>query len=275
MPVEKDETITVDVKSGVCVVTLNRPGKLNAINEKMSDELRAVHRWVEKSESVNVVVLNGNGRAFCVGFDLQEADDSDSIPGVLENRKILESDLELIMGFWHCSKPTISAVQGYCLAGGCELALACDITIAAENAYFGEPELRFGVGIGCMILPWLTGPKQAKELYFTGNDRVTAQRALSMGLINQVVPEGDALRKALEMAREIAVMDTDAMMMTKKAVNRSYEIMGMQQGMSMALDIDVEIASMDTPDRRMFREISQRDGLKAAIAWRDARFSED
>lgn len=275
MSVENFETICIEVDRGVCVVSLNRPDRLNAINQQMIVELKQLQAWVEEEESVNVVVLHGNGRAFCVGFDLQEADDSGSIPGVIENREILESDLEMIMGFWKCTKPTISAVQGYCLAGGCELALACDITIASEDAFFGEPELRFGVGIGCMLLPWLTGPKQAKELYFTGDDRVSADRALSMGLINHVVSNGDVLQKAMEMARAIAVMDKDAVRMTKKAINNSYAIMGMQQALNSALDIDVEIASMDTPDRRMFREISQREGLKAAIAWRDSRFSNE
>ena len=176
------------------------------------------------------------------------------------------------MGFWHCKKPTISAVHGHCLAGGMELGLSCDLTIAAEGTRFGEPELRFGVGIGCMLMPWLTGPKQAKEIYFLGDDRISADEAKSMGLINRVVPEGQALDAAMEIAQKLAAIDEDAMQMTKKAINRSYDIMGMAQAMQAALDIDVEIASLDTPDRRKFREISVQEGLKAAIAWRNSRF---
>ena len=266
------ETITFEIERAVGVVTLNRPTKLNAINQRMVDELMDVQSRVETDSSVNALVLTGSGRSFCAGYDLQEADASERKGGVLETRQTLQRDLDMTMGFWNCSKPTISAVHGHCLAGGCELALACDITIASADARFGEPELRFGAGIVCMILPWLTGPKQAKELIFTGNDKITAARALSMGLINQVVAQGEALDSAIEMARQIAVMDEHAMVLSKKAIHRAYDIMGMRESLQAALDLDVVITSLDTPDRQAFRDISKRDGLKAALAWRDARF---
>jgi enoyl-CoA hydratase len=266
------ETITYEIDRGVGVITLNRPDKLNAINQRMVDELMDVQSGVESDESVNALVLTGSGRSFCAGYDLKEADAGERRGGVLQTRNMLERDLDMTMGFWNCSKPTLSAVHGHCLAGGCELALACDITVASTDSRFGEPELRFGAGIVCMILPWLTGPKQAKELIFTGNDKITAERALSMGLINHVVAEGEALAATIEMARQIAVMDEHAMVLSKKAINRAYEMMGMRESLQAALDLDVVITSLDTPDRQEFREISKRDGLKAALAWRDARF---
>ena len=179
----------------------------------------------------------------------------------------------MTMGFWHCPKPTISAVHGHCLAGGCELALACDITIASEDAIFGEPELRFGAGIVCLILPWLTGPKQAKELIFTGNDRIAAERALAMGLVNRVVPEGEALAAAMEMAGQIAVMDEQAMALSKAAINRTYEVMGLREAMRSGVDLDVEITPRHAGSPAV--PISRREGLKAALAWRDARFDRD
>lgn len=268
------ETLSVSVERGVCLVSLNRPEKLNAMNHQMIKDLRQVQLWVEEAPEVKAVLLSGAGRSFCVGFDLQEADAASEIPGVKENRKILEEDFAMLTGFWDCSKPTVSAVYGHCLAGGMELGLSCDLTIAGENTRFGEPELRFGVGIGCMLMPWLTGPKQAKEIYFLGDDRISATDALAMGLINRVVPDDQVLETALALAQKLAVIDEDAMRMTKKAVNRSYEIMGMREAMRAALDIDVEIASLDTPDRRKFREISMQEGLKAALAWRNSRFDE-
>ena len=134
--------------------------------------------------------------------------------------------------------------------------------------------LRFGAGIVCLILPWLTGPKQAKELVFTGSDRIPAERALDMGLVNRVVPEGTALEATLEMARGIAVMDEHAMALTKTAINRTYEIMGMREALRAAVDLDVTITTLDTPDRARFRESSKRDGLKAALAWRESRFDD-
>lgn len=266
------ETITYEIDRGVGLVTLNRPDKLNSINHRMVDELLDVQSKVESDDSVKALVLTGRGRSFCAGYDMKEADEGEKKRSVLETRVVLERDYDMTIGFWNCSKPTISAVHGHCLAGGCELALACDITIAAADSRFGEPELRFGSGIVCMILPWLTGPKQAKELIFTGNDKITADRALAMGLINQVVAEGEALSTAMSMARGIAVMDEHAMKLSKEAIHRAYETMGMRESLKAAVDLCVVITSLDTPDRQKFREISKRDGLKAAIAWRDARF---
>ena len=272
------ETIQFEVDRGIGVLTLNRPRVLNAISGAMIEEIMDVQRRVETDPEVNVFVLAGAGRSFCAGYDLKEADAGDkgaTAPDLLATRRRLELCCDMTMGFWHCRKPTISAVHGHCLAGGCELALACDITIASQDTLFGEPELRFGAGIVCLILPWLTGPKQAKELIFTGNDRIPAERALAMGLVNRVVPEGQALPAALEMAGQIAVMDEHALALSKTAINRTYEIMGLREAMRSGVDLDVEITCLDTPDRRRFREISRREGLRAALAWRDARFDRE
>jgi enoyl-CoA hydratase len=269
------QTIEFQAERAVAILTLARPQRLNAINQLMVDELLDAQARVAEDDAINALVVHGAGRSFCAGFDLQESDQGTTRPGVAETRDLLQRDFDMTMGFWDCPKPTISAVHGHCLAGGCELALACDITIAAGDARFGEPELRFGAGIVCLILPWLTGPKQAKELLFTGNDRVSAERALAIGLINKVVPEGEALNAALEMAHGIAVMDTHAMRLTKTAVNRSYDMMGMRDALRAALELDVTITTLDTPDRLQFREISKRDGLKPWSAHPRARAHPD
>lgn len=269
------QTINFDVEKGVAVLTLNRPDKLNAINQTMVDEILDAQARVAQDADINALVLAGAGRSFCAGYDLKEADESKVEKTLVTTRNLLQRDFDMTMGFWHSPKPTLSAVHGHCLAGGCELALACDMTVAAESTRFGEPELRFGAGIVCMILPWVTGPKQAKELIFTGNDKIPAERALSMGLINKVVPDGEALDATIEMARGIAVMDEQAMVLTKQAINRSYDVMGMREALQMAVDLDVEITSLDTPDRQEFRRISKTEGLKAALAWRDARFDRE
>ena len=267
------ETVLYEVERGVATLTLNRPKSLNALNGKMVEELMDVQRRFAKDDDVRVMVVTGAGRAFSAGFDLKESDAGEKRKSLLENRDLLQVDFDMIMGFWHVPKPTIAAVHGYCLAGACELALACDITIAGEDALFGEPELRFGAGIVCMLMPWMTGPKQAKELLFTGNDRVPAKRALEIGLINKVVPQGTHLEEAKKMAREIAVMDKEAVTLTKEAIHRAYDAMGMRQALQHAVDIDVQITSLDTPDRMKFREVSKKDGLKAALAWRESRFA--
>ena len=141
--------------------------------------------------------------------------------GVEAWREILDRDFGTIMRFWHLSKPTIAAVSGYCLAGGCELALCCDITIATEDAIFGEPELKFGAGIVVMILPWLVGPKHAKEIILRGMDRIPAQQALRIGLINRVVA-ADALEFRGASNRTRYRRDRPAARATDQACDQSH-----------------------------------------------------
>ena len=268
------ETIEYETRGPIGLITLNRPDRLNAINHQMVEELNAVLDAIEADDDVRVVVLHGAGRAFCAGFDLKdEAEIQDQ--NVTELVPAMQHDLDSIMRLWHFPKPTIAAAHGYAIAGGCELALACDLTVASEGFKLGEPDLRFGAGIVVLLLPWLTGPKQAKEMYLVGDDRIPAQRCLEMGLINRVVPEGDHLEVALEMAHKIAVIDTFSVSMTKKAINRTYEIMGMDEALDSALEAGCLIEAAVVPEREEFMEIARRDGLKAAIAWRDARFSDD
>ena len=265
------ETIHLDHKGPIGILTLDRPDKLNAINQQMKLDLAAALDRVESDEDLRVLVLRGAGRAFCAGFDLEHEEEEG---GVAHWRAELQRDFDVIMRFWQLKKPTISAIHKYALAGGFEMAIACDITVAAEGTRLGEPELKFGSGIVALLLPWLTSPKKAKELILTGNDKIDAAEAHALGIVNRVVPAGEEFETAMAIARDIAVIDPAPMQMTKQAINRSYEIMGMDQALRMALDVDVQIECLETPESKMFAEISKKEGLKAAIAWRDARFSD-
>ena len=126
------------------------------------------------------------------------------------------------MAFWHLAKPTVAAVHGPALAGACELAMACDITISDETGIFGEPELRFGAGIVVMLLPWMVGPKRAKEIILLGLDNISAREAKDMGLINRVVPKGEDLKTALSIANRLSRIDPPLLAQTKQALNKSY-----------------------------------------------------
>jgi enoyl-CoA hydratase len=269
------ETIQLDRKGPIGILTLNRPDKLNAIDPQMRSELLTALDQVEADDDIRVLVLRGAGRAFCAGFDLEkEGEEGEEKSGVGFWRKELKRDFDMIHRFWTLKKPTISAVHKYALAGGFEMAVACDITVAAEGTRLGEPELKFGSGIVALLLPWLTNPKKAKEIILTGNDKVDASEALAYGIINRVVPAGEEFETAMAIARDIAVMDPGPVQLTKQAINRSYEIMGMSQALGMAVDLDVEIECLESPESKMFAEIAEKEGLKAAIAWRDARFSD-
>ncbi|HMJ29652.1 MAG TPA: enoyl-CoA hydratase/isomerase family protein [Xanthobacteraceae bacterium] len=266
-------TIELQVDQPVAVLTLNRPQRLNAINKQMLGELQDALDIVEGDAAVRVLVVKGAGGNFSSGFDLKEQMEARP-SGTEQWREILDRDFNAVKRFWSLKKPTIAAVDGYCLAGGCELALCCDMTIAADDAIFGEPELKFGAGIVVMILPWLVGPKRAKEILLTGADRIPAQEALDIGLINRVVPAAEVEAAAMTLARHIAVIDPNLVQQTKRAINRQFEIMGLTEALEEALDIDLAIEGEGSADKKKFMEIARKDGLRAAIVWRDARFAQ-
>jgi enoyl-CoA hydratase len=257
-------------EGAIAVLTLNRPDKLNAVNAAMIDALERALDEAEADESVRAIVLAGTGRAFSAGFDL-DMGVGDGRPDPAVVRRALEKDFRIILRFWDCPKVTIAATQGYCLGSAMELALACDLTIASDDCRFGEPEVKFGSGIVAMLLPWLIGPKQAKYLLLTGEDRVSAAEARSLGVVNRVVPAAELMDEALALARRIAANDAFAVRMTKQAINRSLDIGGMRQAMLNSLEIDIKVETSETAESREFNEILRRDGAKAAIAWRSAR----
>jgi len=264
-------TILYEVIDSVARITLNRPERANALNQAMLTEIGEALDEAEGDAAVRAIVVRGAGAAFSSGFDLKEQMERRPT-GVAQWQPILRKDFDTVMRFWHCAKPTIAAVRGPCLAGACELALACDLTLAAEDAFFGEPELKFGAGIVVMILPWIVGPKIAKEIILTGADRIGAQRAYEIGMINRIVPAEDLDETALRLARHIAAIDPALVKDTKRALNRALEAQGMLEALEAALEIDLAIEGAGSPDKVQFMDIARRDGLKAALAWRDARF---
>ena len=266
-PVPEFNTIKFTLEDAIAVISLNRPEKLNAISPEMVKELHLALDEAEQNESVRVIVLKGEGKAYSAGFDLDvEADE-----GVDSSefwRAELKRNFDIIMRFWDSPRPTIAAVHKYCLGSAMEMATACDITIAAEDTRFGAPEVKFGSGIVALILPWVIGVKQAKELLLTGDDRVSAERALSLGLVNRVVTEEQLEMESMALARTIAANDSLAVQMTKQAINKGCEAMNMREAMLGALEIDVEIETTDTPESKEFGRILAEEGTRAAIEWR-------
>jgi len=234
--------IQTEIDSGVTLIMLARAEKLNAINPPMIADLHEAMDAAEADEDVHAIVLTGDGKSFSAGFDLDVGSDDDWSDDEFV-RKELQRDFDIILRFWDSPKPTIAAVHGHCLGGAMELATACDITIAAESALFGAPEATFGSGTVAMLLPWLVGPKQAKELLFTAEKDVTANRAREIGLVNRVCDDSDYLDESLALARSIAANDPHAVRLTKLAINRSMEVAGMREALAQALEIDVEIES--------------------------------
>ncbi len=267
----RNELIRYERHGSLAVLTLNRPDKLNAVNRAMIAELGQALDSAEMDDSVRAIVLADAGRAFSAGFDLDMEVAGEATPDPEAVRRAIQNDFRITMRFWDCPKVTVAAVHGYCLGSAMELALACDLTIASDSCLFGEPEVRFGSGIVTMLLPWLTGPKHAKYLLLSGDDRVTAAEVLAMGLINRIVPADRLLDEAFNIANRIAANDQQAVRWTKQAINRSYDAAGMREALAQALELDVAIETSETVESREFNAILKRDGAKAAVAWRNAR----
>jgi enoyl-CoA hydratase len=212
--------ILVEVRDGVGLITLDRPKALNALSEALVAELSEAVESLEADPEVGCLLLTGSARAFAAGADIKEMQDKDFA-------EVYRDDF--ISGSWsrlaRCRKPVVAAVAGYALGGGCELAMMCDVIIAAEDAKFGQPEITIGtlpaVG-GTQRLPRAVGKAKAMELCLTGRmmDAAEAERA---GLVSRVVPAEGLLDEALATAGKIAAMPRQAAMMVKEAVNAAYE----------------------------------------------------
>lgn len=270
-PMNKYESIRVTRDGHVAQLELHRPDRLNALGKSMLLEINDAMDALEADPDVRAIVLCGAGRGFSSGFDLKEQMTRNP-QGAEVWREILELDFSTTMRFWDCAKPTIAAIHGPCMAGAFEMALACDISVCSRDATFGEPELKFGAGIVTLLLPWMVGPKAAKDIILTGDDSVNAERALALGIVSRVVAPGEHLSTALRIAKHIAVIDPDLVRDTKKALNRTYEIQGMRAALDAALDTDHAIESAGSPDKKRFMDLARAEGLKAALAWREARF---
>ena len=259
-------------------LTLNRPDVLNALNSELVDALSDALGRAAPDDGPRVLVIRGAGRAFCAGYDLkEEAELERERGGPLDAagwRDALASDVGHMLELFDHPKPVIAQVHGYCLAGGCDLMMMCDLAVASDDAMFGEPEIRFGSGVVTMVMPWLIGARKAKEMLFTGEDRIPADEALRIGLVNRVVTRDELDERTLELARSIAKLDPVGVSLTKRAINRAWESAGFREAVMANVDIDVMIETAEVPERKEFNRIREEKGLKAAVAWRDARFHE-
>ena len=253
-------------------ITMNRPDKLNALSGELVEGLRASFRRAAADDEVKVVVLTGAGRAFSAGFDISEEVGSE-IAGADRWHDLLSTDVSLGMELWSLPRPTIAAVRGWCLAGACELAMACDMIVAADDARFGEPEIRYGSGPVSLLMPFVLGQKKTNELLFTG-DMIDAAAAERAGLVNRVVPDDQVEAEVEGLVRKIAPTPLPVLRLTKIALVRAYEAMGLREAVKMNLDLSSMLNAADTPEQREFMDIVKSQGLKAALAWRDARYGE-
>jgi enoyl-CoA hydratase len=253
-------------------LTLNRPAKLNALNGEVVRALVAALDAAAADPEVRVIVLAGAGRAFCSGYDLSEEAGWEAT-GPVAWREALAVDVAATLRFVDSPKPVIAQVHGYALAGGLELAMACDLVVAAEGTKLGEPEIRYGSAPVTLLMPTLIGQKRTRELLLTG-DLIDAAEAERIGLINRVVPPDRLVAEVEALADRLARTPPEVMALTKRMLNRAMDAAGFRLAVEAGLDLGAIINAADTPEQREWDTIVRRDGLKAALAWRDRRYDE-
>jgi enoyl-CoA hydratase/carnithine racemase len=247
-------------------LTLNRPGKLNALDTALVAALSTALAVAAEDDAVRVLVIAGAGRSFCAGYDLTEDG------GAEDPLESLTAGLDRLLEIFDHPKPVIAQVHGHCLAGGCDVMMMCDLAIASEDAVFGQPEIRFGSTVVAQVMPWLIGARRAKELILTGRDDVDAKEALRIGLVNRVVPQVSLEEETMRLAADLAVVDPEVMALTKRALNRSWDVAGFRQALLEGVVLGAEIESARAPEREHFDRLAAEEGLKEAIRWRDERF---
>jgi len=263
IPPPSPDDVLFHERDGIGWITLNRPVVLNAIDWSIRRRLMAALEEAGRNEAVHAVILHGAGRAFCSGGDLQSRPPEDGQP--------TPSAMAIFLAIWELPKPVIAAVHGYAVGQGCELAGVCDLTIAADDARFGEIQIRHGFGPPLLITPYLLGMKQAKELLLLG-EMIDAETARRIGLVNRVVPAARLLDEAESVARKLAALPPKAVRLNKLLVNRAYELAGIRQA----------FAYRDDPVVRAFQEAQPgSDGLNEHLrilreqGWEAFRASRD
>ena len=227
--------LLLEVENGIAVVTINRPKSLNALNSETLAELSECFSDIEKRDDVKVLILTGSGeKSFVAGADISEMVNNDTIGG----RKMALLAKAAFEKLENMRQVTIAAVNGFALGGGCEIAMACDIRVASENAKFAQPDVGLGTipGFGgTQRLARLVGKGRAKELIFT-TDMIDAQEAYRIGLANKVVPLAELLDKCKEMAKKIMAQSSYAVSLAKAAINAGLDV-DLNSGLKLEADL--------------------------------------
>src|SRR5262245_58185570 len=252
------ENILVETQGRVGLIRLNRPKQLNALNDSLMDELGDALAKLDADDGVGAIVLTGNEKAFAAGADIGAMKDWGHMDVYKSN--YITRNWERMKGV---RKPVIAAVAGFALGGGCELAMMCDLIIAADTAKFGQPEIKLGVipgAGGTQRLPRAVGKAKAMDMILTGRmmDAAEAERS---GLVTRVVPAASLMEEAMKVAETIAGMSLPAVLSAKEAVNRSFEA-PLAEGLRF--------------ERRVFHALfateDQKEGMAAFVAKRPAKF---
>lgn len=255
---------------------LNRPERMNAISDAMPREIREAVAWAEANDEVHVIIVEGAGKGFCGGYDLTSSAEQvmehpcqqESHPwDPMVDYAYMKRNTEDFMSLWRCSKPTIAKVHGAAVAGGTDIALSCDLLVAANDARIGYMPTRVW---GCPTTAMWTyrlGPTRAKQLMFTG-DIISGETAAEWGLANIAVPADELDAATMKLANRISGVPKSHLAMHKLVVNQVMLNMGLEQSQMLATLFDG--VTRHNPEGLWFRRYAQQHGFKEAVAWRDS-----
>ena len=268
------QSIRYEVSSRIATITLNRPERLNAIDMQMPGEIRAAVEAADADPQVHVVILTGAGRAFCAGYDLKEFAERADEPHTQEmpwdptvDYRMMSRNTRDFISLWRCTKPTIAKVRGYAVAGGSDIALACDLVVMAENAKIGYPPARvWGVPTTAMWV-YRVGAEQAKRMLLTG-DLIDGVEARRIGLVMDTVPENQLDARVAELADRIKGIPRNQLMMNKMMINQALDNMGLAGTQMLATLFDG--IARHSPEGLWFKQRAEQVGFAQAVRERDS-----
>ena len=260
--------VTRDPDDPVITLTLNRPEKLNAMNVELSDALEAEIAKANDDGETRAIILTGAGRAFSTGFDLNGEDFEMDVDGWLED---IGANCRRLRNIWESRVPVIAAVNGFALAGGLELVMACDLAIAAQSASFGEPEVRHVSGPPSLMMPWTIPMRHARWLMYSG-DTIDAEEAARIHLVNRVVPDDQLNAEAQRMARKLARIPYPAVQTAKAALNHQQETAGFVESWAFNRQVVAELHA--SPQGRHWMRLLKEHSLKDFLKLREGPFKD-
>jgi len=267
-------TIATDLDDGLLWITLNRPKVLNAFSLEQWCDLHDALQSAATNDTVRTVALRGAGGNFSAGYDLSAAlqgDLSEPLPNAF--RDYVDVGNDVCWTVWNLKKPVISVIQGYCLGGAFELAMACDFAYADRSARLGEPEILLADAPPFLISPWVMGMRHAKHILLTG-ELVDGETALRYGIVNEVCKPDELEQRVARAARRLAAFAPETWHLNKSAINRSYEIMGFHACVEMGKESFVTTNVTPNDLKTEFLTRLNRDGFSAAMKWAQSRYAD-
>ena len=271
----KFSSLKLSVKDRIATITLNRPERLNAINDEMPGEIRAAVEAANADDRVHVIVLQGAGPAFCAGYDLKHYAEGDATNRYTQpmpwdpmlDYRFMKRNTEDFMSLWRSYKPTICKVHGYAAAGGSDIALCCDLIVMADDAKIGYMPARVWGCPTTAMWVYRVGVQRAKRMLFTG-DLIDGKTAAEWGLALQSVPAAELASAVAQLAERIAGVPKNQLMMHKLTINQALDSMGLEQTQMFATVFDG--ITRHSPEGLWFKRYAETHGFAAAVEWRDS-----